>query len=250
MQRLFIRLYAVFAYTTFLAVFVYFIGFVAGWGVPTTIDDGPPTSALLAVAIDVSLALFFGVIHSVMARARFKRVWTQLIPHAAERSTYVLIASAQLGLLCWQWRPITLQLWTTSGTLAVIVGVLQAAGWTIALLSTYLIDHFELFGLRQAFGASQPEPVLRMPLLYAWVRHPLYFGTLLAFWSAPAMSAGHLLFSTLLSVYIVIGVRHEERDLVHRFGDAYRRYQAAVPMLIPLPRRSSSARLAPAAASK
>lgn len=250
MQRLIIRLYALFAYAAFLATFVYLAGFVAGWGVPKAIDDGPTGAPILAVLINLSLVLFFGLAHSVMARAGFKRIWTQVVPAAAERSTYVLIASAQLALLAWQWRPIAVPVWTTTGALSVSVRALQVCGWTIALISTYLIDHFELFGLRQAFASGTPEPRLRTPLLYGWVRHPLYFGMLLAFWSAPSMSAGHLLFSTLFTLYIIIGARHEERDLVRRFGDDYRRYQAAVPMLIPWPRRSSSPRLAAASASK
>jgi protein-S-isoprenylcysteine O-methyltransferase Ste14 len=193
MQRLIIRVFELFAYAAFVATFVYLMGFVDGWGVPKTIDDGPSTPPLLAVAIDVGLALFFALAHSVMARAGFKRVWTKIVPPAAERSVYVLVASAQLALLCWHWRPIgTIEIWTTTGTLATAVGALQAAGWGIGLASTYLIDHLELFGLRQAFDASTSAPVLRMPLFYAWVRHPLYFGMLLAFWSAPTMSAGHL----------------------------------------------------------
>jgi protein-S-isoprenylcysteine O-methyltransferase Ste14 len=251
MQQLMIRLYALCAYTAFLATFVYFMGFVSAWGVPKAIDDGPSTAPLLAVAIDLGLVAFFGLAHSVMARAGFKRAWTRIVPPASERSTYVLVASAQLALLCWQWRPVgALPLWTTTGALAVAARTLQLAGWGIALLSTYLIDHFELFGLRQAFGGSAREPVLRTPLLYRWVRHPLYFGMLLAFWSAPTMSTGHLLFSTLLTLYIVIGARHEERDLLRLFGDEYRRYQATVPMLIPVPRGGLSSRLAGAVVSK
>lgn len=249
-MRLIIRLYAVFTYAAFLAAFLYLVGFVSGWGVPKTIDDGPPGPTVLAVAVDVSLVLFFGLAHSAMARAGFKRIWTKLVPPAAERSTYVLVASAQLALLFWQWRPIGLQVWATTGTLALALRALQVTGWIVALVSTHLIDHFELFGLRQAFAISTAEPELRTPLLYKLVRHPLYFGTLLAFWSAPTLSAGHLLFSTLFTLYVIIGARHEERDLVRRFGDDYRRYQAAVPMLIPWLRRSSSPRLAAASASK
>jgi protein-S-isoprenylcysteine O-methyltransferase Ste14 len=250
MQSLIVRLYALFAYAGFLASFGYLTGFVVGWGVPKAIDDGPSTPLVTAIAIDLGLVLFFGLAHSVMARAPFKRVWTKVVPPAAERSTYVLVASAQLALLCWQWRPFgALPLWTTTGGLALTVRSLQAAGCGIALLSTFLIDHFELFGLRQGFGAGASEPVFRTPLLYRWVRHPLYFGILLAFWSAPIMSAGHLLFSALLSVYILIGVRHEERDLVRMFGDAYRSYQAAVPMLLPVPRRLGP-RLAGVSASR
>jgi methanethiol S-methyltransferase len=250
MQTLIVRLYALLAYAGFQATFVYLIGFVFGWGVPKAIDDGPPTPWVAAVAIDLGLVLFFGVVHSVMARARFKRLWTKVVPPAAERSTYVLVASAQLALLCWQWRPIDAPtLWTATGTLAVALRALSAVGWGTALLSTFLIDHFELFGLRQGFGRSTPEPVLRTPLLYRWVRHPLYFGTLLAFWSAPTMSIGHLLFAALFTVYILIGVRHEERDLLRIFGDAYRSYQAEVPMLIPFVRRARP-RLARVSASQ
>lgn len=239
MRALIVRLYALVAYAIFLVTFAYFIGFVASWGVPKAIDDGPAGAPLLAIAVDLGLVLSFGLVHSVMARGSFKRLWTRVVPAAAERSTYVLVASAQVALLCWQWRPIgTLSLWTLTGAPGVGVRALQATGWAIALLSTYLIDHFELFGLRQGVGASVAAPVLRTPLLYRWVRHPLYFGMLLAFWSAPTMSVGHLLFAALFTVYVLIGVRHEERDLLRTFGDEYRRYQAAVPMLIPWPRRS------------
>jgi protein-S-isoprenylcysteine O-methyltransferase Ste14 len=244
MQRLLARVYTLFAYAAFLASFVYFILFIAGWGVPKAIDDGPAAAAILAVAVDVGLVLFFGLAHSVMARAGFKRLWTRLVPVAAERSTYVLVASAQLALLCWQWRPIGVNVWATTGALAVGLRALQAAGWAIALLSTLLIDHLDLFGLRQGFGGTAPPPVLRTPLFYQRVRHPLYFGMLLALWAAPTMSAGHLLLASLLTVYVLVGIRHEERDLVRVFGDEYRRYQAAVPGLVPLPRRPPAARLA------
>lgn len=244
MKQLLVRLYAVGAYAAFLAVFSYLIGFVAGWGVPKTVDDGVATPTALAVIIDLGLVLFFGLAHSVMARPRFKQRWTKLVPPAAERSTYVLVASAQIALLCWQWRPIDVALWRSSGTVAVAIRALQMSGWSIAILSTYLIDHFELFGLRQAFGGRAHEPVLRTPLFYRWVRHPLYFGMLVGLWSAPTMSAGHLLLSSLLTGYILIGVHHEERDLVRTFGDAYRRYQTAVPMLLPRPRGGSAWRMA------
>jgi methanethiol S-methyltransferase len=245
MQSLLVRSYALVAYVAFLATFVYFILFVAGWGVPRSIDDGPTGAPVLAIAIDVGLVAFFGLVHSVMARAGFKRVWTRLVPLAAERSTYVLVATAQLALVCWQWRPVgAIHLWVTAGALALGLGVLQAAGWAIALVSTFLIDHFELFGVRQAFGRRASQPLLRTPFLYRWVRHPLYFGMLLGLWAAPAMSAGHFLLASLLTVYVLVGVRHEERDLVRLFGDEYRSYQAAVPMLVPLPRRGPRSRLA------
>ncbi|MFT3927746.1 MAG: isoprenylcysteine carboxylmethyltransferase family protein [Myxococcales bacterium] len=251
MRHPFIRLYALLAYAAFLASFSYFAGFASGWGVPKTIDDGPATSPLLAVSLDVGLVFFFGLVHSVMARPAFKRAWTRIVPPAAERSTYVLIAAAQVALLCWQWRPIgTFQLWTSGGALALVARTLQVAGWAIALVSTFLIDHWELFGLRQGLASDASKPVLRTPLFYRWVRHPLYFGMLLALWSTPTMSAGHLLLAALLTAYVLIGVKHEERDLVRVFGDEYRRYQATVPMLLPLPRRASSGPLAGASAAR
>jgi protein-S-isoprenylcysteine O-methyltransferase Ste14 len=250
MRRLLLRSYAVLAYAVFLTSFLYLTGFVAGRGVPKAIDDGPVMPLGYAVASDLGLVLFFGLVHSVMARARFKQLWTRLVPPSAERSSYVLIASAQLALLCWQWRPIPLPLWSTTGLLAAALTALQAVGWLTALVSTFLIDHFELFGLRQGFGARPSQSTLQTPLLYRWVRHPLYAGMLLAFWSAPTLTLGHLLFAGALTVYILIGVRHEERDLVRTFGDAYRSYQAAVPMLIPFSRGRSSARLAGVSAIK
>jgi methanethiol S-methyltransferase len=251
MQRIIIRLYALLAYVAFLTSFGYFAGFVGGWGVPKAIDDGPFTPPMLAVTLDLALVLFFGLAHSVMARAGFKRLWTRLVPPAAERSTYVLVASAQLALLCWQWRPVgALQLWTTTGALAATLQGLSAAGWAIAVLSTYQIDHFELFGLRQGLGGHAQAPVLRTPLFYRVVRHPLYFGMLLALWSAPTMSAGHLLLAALLTLYVLIGVRHEERDLVRVFGETYRAYQAEVPMLLPFSRWASASRLTGASVLK
>ncbi|HEY6882318.1 MAG TPA: isoprenylcysteine carboxylmethyltransferase family protein [Polyangiales bacterium] len=224
-----VRAYAVFAYAMFNASFLCLVAFVT-----LSVDDGSSQTDLSSFAIDLALVLFFGLTHSLMARARFKQLWTKLVPAGAERSTYVLVASAQIALLCWQWRSLDApSLWVTTGSLALAVRVLQAAGWAIALLSTFQIDHFELFGLRQAFGGRAQPPELRTPLFYRWVRHPLYFGMLVALWSAPTMSASHLLLSASLTLYILIGVRHEERDLVRTFGDAYRTYQAAVPMLLP-----------------
>jgi protein-S-isoprenylcysteine O-methyltransferase Ste14 len=234
-----IRVYALVAYASFLAAFVYLILFVAGWGAPRTVDSGIAASPPEAIGIDVGLVLFFGLAHSVMARQRFKSVLTKIVAPVAERSTYVLVASAQIGLLCWQWRPLAgVHLWSASGALAFGLGALQAAGWSIALVSTFLINHFELFGLRQGFGGSPTAASFRTPLLYRWVRHPLYFGMLLALWSAPTMSAGHVLLATTLTAYVLIGIRHEERDLLRTFGERYRQYQAEVPMLLPIPRRA------------
>jgi protein-S-isoprenylcysteine O-methyltransferase Ste14 len=240
-----IRALALIAYASFLAAFVYFIGFVSGVGVPHPVDGVATLPLAAALAVDLGLVLFFGVTHSVMARSRFKRAWTRVVPPAGERSVYVLVASAQMALLCWQWRPIAApQLWATSGALAIALRALSAAGWAIVLLSSFLIDHFELFGLRQAFGRAAPASALRTPLLYRWVRHPLYFGLLLGWWSASSMGASHLLLATTLTAYILVGVRHEEHDLLRTFGEEYRRYQLAVPMLVPLPWRRGAAPVA------
>jgi protein-S-isoprenylcysteine O-methyltransferase Ste14 len=238
MSRLAVRCFALVAYAAFLGVFVYFIGFAGGIGVPRAVDDGAETAPGAAAAIDIGLVLFFGVAHSVMARAWFKRAWTRVVPPAAERSAYVLVASAQLALLCWQWRPIVAPvLWQATGPAALALRTLGLAGWTLVLASSFLIDHFELFGLRQAFAGRDPAPPsLRTPLFYRVVRHPLYLGILVGLWAAPVMSAGHLLLAALMTAYILVGVHHEERDLLRLFGDEYRRYQERVPMLLPLPR--------------
>jgi protein-S-isoprenylcysteine O-methyltransferase Ste14 len=238
MRRLLLALFGLVSYVVFLATFTYFVGFVAGWGVPKSVDGGATTAPAAALAIDFGLVAFFGVVHSVMARARFKRIWTRVVPTAAERSVYVLIAALQLALVFWQWRALpSPTLWSTRGAAALVLVALQGLGWTLALASTFLIDHFELFGLRQSLGRTATVGRFRTPLFYRWVRHPLYLGMLIALWSAPTMSAGHALLAALFTGYLLIGVRHEERDLVRTFGEAYRRYQAEVPMLVPLPRR-------------
>ena len=231
-----IRLFALGAYVVFVGVFTYFIGFVTGIAVPKAIDDGVAASAPLAVALDVGLVVFFGAVHSAMARASFKRAWTRLIPPAAERSAYVLVASAQLALLCWLWQPPTrVELWHAAGAPALALRAGSLLGWAIALLSTFLLDHLELFGLRRGAATSAG---LRTPWLYRWIRHPLYLGMLIGLWVTPTMTVGHLLLAAAMTVYVLVGVHHEERDLVRAFGDEYRRYQATVPRLVPLPRRS------------
>lgn len=241
MSRLATRGFALASYATFLAVNTYLVGFVTGIGVPRTVDQGPVASPLTALAIDAALVLFFGAAHSVMARASFKRMWTRVVPQAAERSFYVLVASLQLALLCWQWRPIAEpMLWRASGSAALVLLAVGQLGWMMALVSTFLIDHFALFGLRQAFARSAPTDVLvlRTPFLYRWVRHPLYLGMLIGLWVAPAMSVGHLLLAALFTGYVLIGAHHEERDLLRVYGEQYRRYQEQVPMLLPIPRRA------------
>lgn len=238
MGRILILLYGVFAYLAFTASFFYAAAFVSNVAVPTTIDSGIASAPLTALIIDLGLMALFAIQHSVMARQGFKRWWTKLVPPAMERSTYVLASSVALAILLWQWRPIPIVVWWVHDAgLGMFLLALQTAGWLIAGLSTFLISHFELFGLSQVVRnlmRREPEPgKFRTPLLYRFVRHPLYLGFAIAFWATPVMSVGHLLFAVVTTAYIFIGIALEERDLVQFFGDEYRRYQARVPMLFP-----------------
>lgn len=229
--------YGLAVYAFFLATFAYAVAFVGDLPVPKTIDSGTPAPLAATLVIDLILLIVFAVQHSVMARPAFKRWWTRFVPAATERSTYVLFASAALALILVGWQPWPQTIWQVVDPIG--ASVLQAVfwlGWGVLLISTFLIDHFELFGLKQAFGGSAPSgpPVLRTPLFYRWVRHPIYLGFLLAFWATPTMTAGHLLFAIGTTGYILIGIALEERDLVDHFGDAYRRYRERVGMLVPL----------------
>ena len=230
-------IYGLASYFIFSLSFGYAPAFIGNFLVPKSIDVGPDTGPAQAVLINVILLGAFAIPHSVMARPAFKRWWTRIIPASCERSTYVLISSALLILIFWQWRPITTTIWRVEGWAAAMLTAIFWMGWLIALLSTFQIDHFELFGLRQVFdalrGAANRVQALKTPLLYRLVRHPLMLGLLLAFWATPHMTAGHLLFAVMNTVYILVGVRLEERDLVAAFGATYERYRRRVPMLMP-----------------
>jgi protein-S-isoprenylcysteine O-methyltransferase Ste14 len=239
MSRILALAYGVASYLIFLATFLYAIGFVGNLIVPKSIDTGARSPIPVAALLDTLLLGLFAIPHSVMARPSFKRWWTQIIPLPMERSTYVLVSSLLLALVFWQWRPIPAVLWQV--TLPAGRWLLLAifwAGWAIALLSTFLIDHFDLFGLRQVYLHASGHPYtpisFKITGLYRYVRHPLMLGFLLAFWAAPTMTIGHLWFAASMTAYIVIALRFEERDLVGYYGETYQAYRRQVGMLLPL----------------
>lgn len=238
MSRVFALLYGVVAYAIFLPTFLYAVGFVGGFLVPKDINAGAPGPVLETVVVDLLLLSVFAIQHSVMARPAFKRWWTRIVPKSVERSTYVLLASLILIALFAHWRPLPTVVWhVEDATLAGLVTALHFAGWLTVLGSTFLINHFELFGLHQVVNnlarREMPEPKFRTPLVYRFVRHPLYLGFIVAFWAAPTMTAGRLLFAAVTTAYIFVGIALEERDLIDVFGDEYRRYRARVSMLLP-----------------
>src|SRR4051794_6953856 len=231
-------LYGAVAYLTFLVTILYAIGFVSGLVVPKAIDIGAASPAIEALVIDLALMSLFAVQHSVMARKPFKQWWTQFVPKSVERSTYVLFASLTLLLLFWKWRPMPDIVWKIEQPeIAAVIMGLSFLGWVIVFTSTFLINHFELFGLHQVTndltGRKMPEPTFRTPLYYKFVRHPIYLGFIIAFWAAPVMSVGHFLFAAVTTAYILIGILLEERDLIDLFGDDYRNYRQRVSMLVP-----------------
>lgn len=235
--RLLILLYAIVSYAVFTVSTFYAMGFVGNYLVPKSIDVGGRTNLSEAIVDDLLLLGIFAIQHSIMARPAFKRWWAKIFPVACQRSTYVLLSSLILLLLYWQWRPIPTPVWQIDGMAAWLLIGVYWLGWIIAFSSTFMIDHFDLFGLRQAFsalrGAEIPGQSFKTPLLYKIVRHPLMLGFLLAFWATPEMTAGHLLFAIMTTAYILVGVQFEERDLIAEFGATYQSYRQQVPMLLP-----------------
>jgi protein-S-isoprenylcysteine O-methyltransferase Ste14 len=251
MSRILALAYGVVSYLVFLASFLYAVGFVANLLVPKSIDSKASARLAAALLVDTLLLLLFAVPHSVMARPAFKRWWTNFVPPPVERSTYVLVSSLLLGLLFSRWRPIPAVVWHVENPVGrwVFLAVFWA-GWAIVLGSTFLIDHFDLFGLRQVYlyasGRDYTPPAFRTSGLYRYVRHPLMSGFLLAFWATPTMTVGHLLFAAATIGYILIALQLEERDLVGSHGEQYRAYQKQVGMLLPLSRSTKSSPKPPA----
>jgi protein-S-isoprenylcysteine O-methyltransferase Ste14 len=230
--------YGVVAYLIFLATFLYAIAFVGGFGAPKILDGPLREPWLTALLIDAGLLAVFAIQHSVMARPWFKRAWTQVVPWAIERSTYVLFASLALALLMWQWRPLGGIVWTVDHpALRAAIWVAFAYGWLQVLVMTFLIDHFDLFGLRQVWlhlmGRQYTRVNFATPAPYRVVRHPLYLGFMIAFWAAPTMSITRLVFAIATTAYMLIAIQFEEHDLVHEHGASYETYRRTVPMIIP-----------------
>ena len=250
MSRIVAFLYGLAAYLVFFVTFLYAIGFVTGLVVPKGIDTGAVVPLGEALIVNVLLMSLFAVQHSVMARKPFKRWLTQFVSPTIERSTYVLLASLALALLFWQWRPIPTIVWEIENQqIALAVMQLSFVGWVLVLVSTFLINHFELFGLHQVVanlaGRAMPETRFKTPVLYKVVRHPIYLGFIIAFWVAPTMTTGHLLFAAVTTAYIFVGIFLEERDLTEQFGDQYRRYRQQVAMLLPFGRGNAQPRPEP-----
>lgn len=248
MKKVLILLYGVVAYLLFLASFLYAIGFVWNAMVPKSIDSGEPGPLASSLLINVALLGLFGIQHSIMARPAFKAWWTQFIHPAIERSTFVLLTSLILGLIFWQWRPLPEPVFMIeNGALRGLIFAISALGWGIVLLASFLIDHFDLFGLSQVHahwqGREHHHKSFKTPMLYGIVRHPLMLGFFIAFWFTPDMTQGHLLFAAVVTAYVLVAIQIEERDLVKIIGADYVRYQQTTPMLIPFmkPRRAPAA---------
>lgn len=242
MKKIFALLYGLICYLAFFGTILYAIGFVGNLVVPKTIDGKPQTSLGFAILVDASLLLLFALQHSIMARPRFKHWWIRYVPEHLERSTYVLVASLCLMLMMWQWQPIGGTVWMIEDdSVKSFLVFTYCTGWGIVFASTFLINHFDLFGLRQVWMYANDKPYtllqFRSPALYKLVRHPLYLGFLIAFWSAPVMTFAHLLFAVLTTGYILTAIQFEERDLAEVYGERYRSYRKWVPMIIPFSKR-------------
>jgi methanethiol S-methyltransferase len=243
LKRIATFIYGVICYLLFFVTFLYAIGFIGNLIVPKSIDSGRTGSLGEALLIDAGLLMLFAVQHSLMARPWFKRAWTRFVPEPAERSTYVLLSSLALLLLFWQWQPIGGTVWSIERpALQIAIHALCATGWFLVLSSTFLINHFDLFGLRQVylFLIGRPYTHLKFgtPIFYRHVRHPLYLGWLFAFWSTPTMTIAHLVFAIATTAYILVAIQLEEKDLIDAHGDDYRRYKKTVPMIIPIGRKA------------
>ncbi len=238
MKRIAFFVYGITCYLMFFAVYAYMAGFVGNFLVPKSIDSAPGEESLAAaVAIDVALLLLFGVQHSIMARQRFKQVWTKIVPQSIERSSYVLISNLTVIFVIWQWRAVPIVIWDAPGAWRYLLWALFAAGWLLVPAVSLMISHFDLFGVRQVWlylrGKDYAALPFRTPMLYGVVRHPLYVGFFMAFWMTPTMTVGHLLLAGIWSAYMVLASKIEERDLVNHFGRTYEDYRRQVPAFVP-----------------
>ncbi|NND50975.1 MAG: isoprenylcysteine carboxylmethyltransferase family protein [Flavobacteriaceae bacterium] len=239
MKKTLIFLYGILSYIVFLASFLYAIGFVGNFIVPKSIDSGEATGMTMSIVINLALLSLFAIQHSIMARPGFKKKWTKIIPESMERSTFVLLTSLILFLIFWKWQPMTAKVWNIEGeTYVLIINIIFWIGWVIVLLSTFMINHFHLFGLDQVYNKLKGKPPTGLKFkehfFYKFVRHPIMTGFIIAFWATPEMTQGHLLFAAVTTLYILISVKYlEERDLRNELGEAYVSYQKRVPMLFP-----------------
>ena len=244
LRRSLVLLFGALSYAVFFFTFLYQIGFVEGMVVPKAMNDGAVVPAARAVAIDLALLGLFAIQHTIMARLAFKRWWTGIVPEPIERSAFVLLASLLLLLMNWQWAPLPGHVWSVQGSAGrTALYAVSFAGWGIVLYATFLIDHFDLFGLRQAWlcfkGREYTAVEFKETALYRWVRHPIMLGFIIAFWATPDMTRGHLLFAAVTTAYILVGIRVEERTLAALHGQDYERYRRRVSMIVPMPPKAA-----------